>query len=283
MKSKITISLCSLLSVIILVSGCTQQIQGGGEVSSPAALPVGPIIFTNQTVNTQAEAESIFMEYKQEMWNSQNKSTEPLFENMIVSPYTGSYSSGNGGQFTCNFGTIKFVAELPSVNSGDDWKVENGKVVIRGCKSNIATPVGETPTCSSEDTVWLPALVYTFWINDKGVIFAPGYACTPFEIQESASPAYVTIGKEANITITVTSKFDLDDYAFNLDVPSEIELVSGYQVFVKNLKQGEPVELSWRIKGLQVGDYEMKLKGTLLNAVQIIRVEQEPVGTPIGT
>lgn len=276
------IILCSLLSVIILVSGCTQQTQGGGEVSSSVALPFGPIIFTNQTVNTQAEAESIFMEYKQEMWNSQNKSTEPLFENMIISPYTGSFASGSGGQFTCNFGTIKFVAELPSVNDGDDWKVENGKVVIRGCKSVVTVPVGETPTCSSEDTIWLPAPVYTFWINDKGVIFAPGYACTPFEIQWKESPMYVKIGNETNITFIMKSKFDLDNYAFNLSLPSEIELVSGSQTLVRNLRQGESIELSWRIKGLEIGSYEIRLKGVFLNAVEEVRVEQESIGTHIG-
>jgi hypothetical protein len=277
----------SLLAVIVFISGCIQQEQGG-EVSSPPAIAVGPIIFTNRTVTTRADAEDIFMEWKQQMWDSQNKVGKPLFEYMIVREYTGPFASGSGGQFTCNFGTIKFVAELPVISDGDDWKIENGKVVIRSCESKVtgeipAVPENQTPVCPSEDTIWIPAPFYSFWINDEGVIFAPGYACIPFEIQWKESPVYITVGNETDITFIMKPKMDVDNYVFNLSLPSELELVSGSQTLNKNLKGGETIELSWGIKGLKVGIYEIRLRGIFLDAVEEVRIEEEPIGTGIPT
>lgn len=284
-KSKIfTLAVVSLLiAVIVFISGCVQREPTGEKSESPARV-AGPLIFTNQTVTTQVDAENIFLTWKQDMWHSQNTVGKPIFEAMTVSPFTGPFASGSGGPFTCNFGTIKFVAELPYVGINEAWEIENGKVLIRGCKSNMAVPVdqNQTAVCSSEDTVWIDAPTFKFWLNDLGVIFAEGIACSPFEIQWAESPVYTTVGKEMNMTFILKSKMDVSNYNLSLSLPPELELIS-VPAWGGQLKAGETIELLWRIKGLETGNYEVRLKGPFLNAVVEIRVEREPMGIGVPT
>lgn len=297
-----------ILVLVIGLAGCTSASkdrtgyglsapQDGNEQGSTA--PLGALMFTNQNINTQAEAEAFFATYKQEIWDTYEQELKvrinytnlgmPVFDAMKVYPFDPNSQEASQG-FMGNIGTIKFVMELPTVLQSSDWKIENEAVFIRGCKSSaVLIDNNQAPVCSSEDTIWAPAPITKFWVNDKGVVFARGISFISFEDiywkEESlkVTQFYSLVGQEKTITFVFTPNLDAADYKFDLATPPEVEVVSGSKTQAVDLKKGETKELSWTIKATKAGNYQLSLKYGQYTATQELRVEQTTIGVGIPT
>lgn len=281
---KISLLPLGLIFVSVIVSGCVQD-QSGTTVA------IRTIMLTNQSVNTQAEAEYIFTQYRQDLWNRVSLVygvAFPIFNATSIKPYDNLLPEDI---FLENLGTIKFVMELPYSSTGPnpDWKVENDTVLLRTCKGRILQINDTNTTCTQEGIIWIAAPVWEFWINDMGFIFTKGnygiFEGGLFDAQWVMPPSGqidVFVGNETNISVTITPKTDVSNYVLNLSVPPGLQLIE-VATWSGNFVAYQPVTLTWKIKGTATGTYNIFLKGKALSTGIQINVREPASGTGIPT
>ncbi len=275
------------LAGILIVSACVQKVEDGGTSPSSTRISIGAIIFTNQSVSTQAEAEAVFSTQKEEMWNVYPTPIPfPIFDAMKVYPFDQN-SPEASEDFMGNFGTIKFTAEIPYSNIGPNpgWKIENGAAVLRSCKSGLAVQVdNQTPVCSASDTVWIQAPFLKYWLNNDGIIFARAGFYSPFNATWEQWTIDVPVGNETDIKLTIIPKQNVNGYNLAITLPPELQLVLGDATWAGNLVASQPLTLTWRIKGATPGqNFYAIVKGKSLATGVNINVLEPATGVGIGT